>query len=372
MSDETNPQAQEPRQEPAPAGQPSADRAGKKQPVARNEKQAMDLGVYGRKAEEAGLKITATEIIALSLTVLWLLAAALFYMLLGRGSEGAPAVGLRFVMVLLSIVLPVALIWVAAAAARSARVMREESEKLHSAITGMRQSYLQMQQSVATGTNKSVEKKLEEIAIAQRKTEDAIATFTSIRPAARTPETKAAIAVMPSADEQGLLALGTPAEALNPPLSVNDFIRALNFPETAEDKDGFRALRLALADRKVSQLVQSSQDVLTLLSQDGIYMDDLRPDRARPEVWRKFAAGERGGAVAPLGGVRDRSSLALAAGRMRQDGIFRDAVHHFLRKFDHTLAEFEKTASDQELAELSDTRTARAFMLLGRVAGTFD
>jgi hypothetical protein len=57
---------------------------------------------------------------------------------------------------------------------------------------------------------------------------------------------------------------------------------------------------------------------------------------------------------------------------MRNDTIFRDAVHHFVRKFDQTLAGFEKRASDAEIVELSDTRTARAFMLLGRVAGTFD
>jgi hypothetical protein len=34
--------------------------------------------------------------------------------------------------------------------------------------------------------------------------------------------------------------------------------------------------------------------------------------------------------------------------------------------------EFEKHASDADLAELADTRTARAFMLFGRVTGTFD
>ncbi len=34
-------------------------------------------------------------------------------------------------------------------------------------------------------------------------------------------------------------------------------------------------------------------------------MDDLRPDRAKPEVWRKFAKGERGRTIAGLGGVRD-------------------------------------------------------------------
>ena len=57
---------------------------------------------------------------------------------------------------------------------------------------------------------------------------------------------------------------------------------------------------------------------------------------------------------------------------MRQDHIFRDTAHHFLRKFDHTFALFEKQATDAEIIALADTRTARAFMLLGRVAGTFD
>ena len=50
----------------------------------------------------------------------------------------------------------------------------------------------------------------------------------------------------------------------------------------------------------------------------------------------------------------------------------RDAAHHFLRTFDKTFAEFETNASDAELVALADTRTARAFMLFGRVAGVFD
>ncbi len=108
------------------------------------------------------------------------------------------------------------------------------------------------------------------------------------------------------------------------------------------------------------------------MSQDGIYMDDLRPDRARPEIWRQFGQGARGRPIAPLGGIRDRSSLALTNARMKQDPIFRDAAHHFLRRFDKTFAEFEERASDGEISALADTRTARAFMLLGRCAGTFD
>jgi hypothetical protein len=76
--------------------------------------------------------------------------------------------------------------------------------------------------------------------------------------------------------------------------------------------------------------------------------------------------------VAALGGVRDRSSLALTNARMKQDPIFRDAAHHFLRRFDQMLANFEEEATDADISALGETRTARAFMLLGRVAGTFD
>ena len=96
------------------------------------------------------------------------------------------------------------------------------------------------------------------------------------------------------------------------------------------------------------------------------------PERARPEIWRKFAGGERGRAIAALGGIRDRSSLALTGARMREDPVFRDAAHHFLRTFDKTFQDFEPNASDTDLAELSDSRTARAFMLFGRVTGIFD
>ena len=57
---------------------------------------------------------------------------------------------------------------------------------------------------------------------------------------------------------------------------------------------------------------------------------------------------------------------------MKKDPIFRDAAHHFLRHFDRTFMEFERHASDEDIARLAETRTARAFMLLGRVTGTFD
>ncbi|WP_207768662.1 hypothetical protein [Pelagivirga sediminicola] len=317
--------------------------------------------------------ISGVEIAALVLSGVWLLGATLFFVVLGTGmGDGA----LGFVMTALAIFLPVAMIWVAAIAARTARIMREESARLHAAIEAIRLAYITQNKALAPqdGKEMSVARKLDEIAAAQRKTETALATFSSSRPlpsvmpAARKP----APAPAAPADAQVSLPLGTPPEDMLPPLERSDFIRALNFPETAEDKAGFAALRRALKDRPTAQLIQAAQDVLTLLSQDGIYMDDLRPDMARPEIWRNFAGGARGRAIAALGGIRDRSSLALAAARMKNDPIFRDAAHHFLRRFDQMFSSFAEDAEDRDISDLSDTRTARAFMLLGRVAGTFD
>lgn len=319
-----------------------------------------------------GDRVTAIEIVATVVSLLWLIVSVVFFLVL-EPAAGNPGVVLHFVIVLMVVFLPVAMIWVAAISARAARVMREESSRLQAAIDAIRQAYITQAQAQTASAEPAVSKKLDEIAAAQRKTETALAMFTSTRRSAP-PASPPAAAPPPRATEEGQVALplGTPAEELAPPLSNADFIRALNFPETTDDRDGFAALRRALKDRTTAQLIQASQDVLTLLSQDGIYMDDLRPDMARPEIWRRFAAGERGRQIAALGGVRDRSSLALAAGRMRSDPIFRDAAHHFLRKFDRTFAAFAEGATDAEISELSDTRTARAFMLLGRVAGTFD
>jgi hypothetical protein len=315
---------------------------------------------------------TGAELAAVVVSLAWIGVAAIYFVY--KPVEGGT---LGLVMTGLIVLLPIALLWVAVSMSRSVRSLRDEAARLQAAVDAMRNAFVAHNQTGAGSLKPSVEKKLDEIAAAQRQTETALATFTSRRDTALTvpsADLKAAL-VAPqawTADEQPGLALGTPAEDLRPPLSVADFIRALNFPETPEDKAGFRALRLALDDRTTSKLIRAAQDVLTLLSQDGIYMDDLKPERAKPEVWRRFAQGERGRAISALGGVRDRSSLALTAGRMREDPVFRDAAHHFLRQFDRTFQEFEKNASDQDMAEFAETRTARAFMLFGRVTGTFD
>ena len=335
----------------------------------------LDLGIYGRQVRA---KVEVSDIIAAVLSLMWVGMVAGFWFFIGISSgEGSPGFNpMTFVMTMVSILLPVGLIWVASAGAKTAKVMREEASRLQSSIDAMRHAYVTQQQTAGQTIKPSLEKQIGEIAASQKQTETAIATFASRRELTpeKPSETKAALGprVELDTDEQPSLALGTPVTELMTPISIAEFIRAMNFPENEDDAEGFRTLRRALEDRDVAKMIRASQDILTLLSQDGIYMDDLRPDRPRAETWRRFAKGERGPVIAGLGGIRDRSCLALTGGRMKQDPVFRDAVHHFLRRFDQAFTDFADRASDAEIAALADTRTARAFMLLGRVTGTFD
>ncbi len=326
-------------------------------------------GIYDRGAPSG---FGGLEIVAILLSLMWLGGSIAFF-----ASTDAPVTGYQPVLIAVAIVLPVLMIWVGAVTLRSLRALKAETDRLKDSMDALRKVHVAQMQAAEGGGPSGITRKLEEISAAQRKTETTLAMFTSTRVALQPSDssqdqrvTKPEPATEEPAD-QPALALGTPAEELDPPLPKGDLIRALNFPETAEDEAGFAALRRALRDRPTAQLVQASQDVLTLLSQDGIYMDDLRPDMARPEVWRRFAQGERGRPIAALGGIRDRSSLALTAGRMKSDPIFRDAAHHFLRLFDKHFAGFEDEATDAEISEMANTRTARAFMLIGRVTGTF-
>lgn len=344
-------------------------------PVRQLPKKDAGLGLGPDPQSEAGTG-RGMEIAGGVLSLIWVL-LILGYILMQPPGSDVQTLGL--VLTMLMVFLPIALIWVVVITLRSVRELRAEAARLQATVEAMRTSYVQAQSQMPAQSSvpASMEKKIDEIAAATRQAETVLATFSSRRDSALSvpsADRKAALVPPkpePTAEQPGL-ALGSPADDLRAPLTVADFIRALQFPETPDDKEGFRALRLALEDRTVAKLIRAAQDVLTLLSQDGIYMDDLKPELSRPEMWRRFSAGERGRSIAALGGIRDRASLTLTGTRMKEDPVFRDAAHHFLRSFDKTFAAFEPNATDAELADLSDTRTARAFMLLGRVTGTFD
>ncbi|HET9069096.1 MAG TPA: hypothetical protein VFN28_10665, partial [Amaricoccus sp.] len=130
-----------------------------------------------------------------------------------------------------------------------------------------------------------------------------------------------------------------PAEEAPVRLDWPDLVRALDFPRDADDRAGFRALKVALRHHGLAQMLQAAEDVLTLLSQEGVFVDELAMAPVDPGAWRRFIAGKRGPEVAGLGGIGDAGALDAARALMRSDPIFRDSALFFQRRFDAVLGE---------------------------------
>jgi len=199
------------------------------------------------------------------------------------------------------------------------------------------------------------------------------------RPARVQSEAVPAVAPVAKAVEPAAVAAELPAEpapaadaaaSARPPWP--QFVRALDFPRTAEDREGFRALKAALRHPGLAQMLQAAEDVLNLLSQEGVFVDTLEMAPVDTAAWRRFMSGVRGAEVQGLGGIRDEKAIEVARRLMGSDSIFRDTALFFQRRFDRVLVEFGKDASDAELVEIAGTRSGRAFMLLVRLSGSLD
>ncbi|HBR37417.1 MAG TPA: hypothetical protein DD939_09015, partial [Sulfitobacter pontiacus] len=176
----------------------------------RQSARSTPFGVYSRPNDGG---ISNIELIAAALSAVWLLGSAIFFLMLPSDQQpDTGGAGLRFLMTMLAIFMPVGMIWVAATAARASRVMREESKRLQAAIDAIRQAYIAQQQGQNLGADATVARKLDEIAAAARKTESTLATFQSRRDAStRLAPLKPAVV-----DDQPALALGTSAADMTP------------------------------------------------------------------------------------------------------------------------------------------------------------
>lgn len=333
-----------------------------------------------RAREAEGL--ARSDALAIAVAIAWVVVMGAFFWMVWpeTGPDDGFAMG-RLALVLIAVFMPAGLVLVASASSRGLRDLRHElfqvqaglhriadAQTAHSAMIRSKAAQAAVPPETAPAPPQNGSQQSGPIASSPT-AQSPVTGFTSRREVSRLIVPRAAPQV-PA--DQPALALDTPPEPANPPIERPDLIKALHFPNDENDTAGFAALRRALRDRSARKLVQASQDVLTLLSQDGVYMDDLRPDPVSADLWRRFAKGERGKAMDRLGGIRDQTYLSVISNRMRDETIFRDSVHHFLRCFDQLLVSFEENATDTDLLELAETRTSRAFMLLARSTGTFD
>ncbi len=324
---------------------------------------------YPRTKKETETHLMPVESIGLLFSCVWLFVLGVIFFVLEPSVT--PQLFTAIITILLVVVLPLALILIIVSVAKMLQSMHENASRLQVSFDAMRLAFLKLQPEAKSSSNVGAEKISERPLPIPQNEVDQIADHpdTLIIPHFRSIHTEKKL----DDNAQASLALGTRMDELpHPnPLTMEEIICAVNFPETEADKKGFQILRRALKDHKIAKLIKASQDVLTLMSQDGIYMDDLVPDRAKPDVWRKFVNGDRGREIAALGGIRDRSSLALTSNRMKSDPVFRDTVFHFMRQFDKFCSDILPHATDIEITRFANTRSARAFMVIGRVTGTF-
>ncbi len=334
-------------------------------------------------------------LVATILSVVWLggviaYAAGFFGLFEAALLTPRTASALEIALFALAALAPVTLFYYGALVARKAEEIRSETARLSSAIDALRHavaprsvpSASELASALTAATRTTMAEEKASLAAAMSRLDEALGETRAMVDRIEGRESQARRAAKtvggakPLADgEQPALPFGAEAALGDgaPPIPWENVVRALDFPRDEKDQQGFALLRQVVADKEVADLLQAAEDMLNFLAAEGLFMEDLPPDPPPPRLWRAYAEGARGDQVAALGGVTDEVAVAVTRGRLKRDAIFRDTALHFLRRFDALLARMVKELGDDPMvAELGDTRTGRAFMLVARVNGVFD
>ena len=300
------------------------------------------------------------------------------------------ASALEIALFILAGLAPITLFFYGAMLAHKAEEIRVETTRLTAAIDALTNSVApravptagELASALTVATRQTLSEEKEAMAAALVRLDAALAETQSMmdkiegrESQARRAAKRTAIASATDTEQPGLPfgGDGEIAPATSASIPWVSVVRALDFPADEKDESGFEALRLVVEDREFAELLQAAEDVLTLMAEEGLYMEDLQPEIAPVSDWKRYADGARGREIDRIGGIDDEVALAITRGRMRNDPIFRDAALHFMRRFDrlaHRMA--TELGEDPMILEAADSRTGRAFMIVARVAGVFD
>ncbi|OUS04378.1 hypothetical protein A9Q96_15635 [Rhodobacterales bacterium 52_120_T64] len=311
-------------------------------------------------------------IVATILSVVWVILlagyGAGYFGLLGDLAEPRDAAFLEIIFFLIVLILPLAFVWLGSALIRRSFQIQDEARRLEREVHELRDGDSKQNQNgvsqprIKDNRVETLQLRVTELTNQIKQMETTITSVRQMQAAMQTQATSGSAAAEPIPET---------TSPTDQPMDWSDLLRALDFPRNEKDAEGFRALRLAKRDEETGQLLRAAEDILNLLSQEGIYMDDLRPEIAPAYDWRSFAEGTRGSDVTTVGGIIAPEAMERIKAREKTDQIFRDSSLYFLRRFDIMLKSFTSGASDAQIQMLADTRSGRAFMLLGRAAGMF-
>lgn len=334
-------------------------------------------------------------LVATILSVIWLggviaYAAGFFGFFEASLLTPRTASSLEVALFILAALAPITLFYYGALLARKAEEIRSETARLSSAIDALRHTIAprsvptagELASALTTAARSTLAEEKASMAAAMNRLDAALAETQSMVDRIEGRESKARRAAKtiaapgPISDrEQPALPFGadTEIDAAAPPIPWENVVRALDFPRDESDAKGFEALRLVVADKEVADLLQASEDVLTFLSEEGLYMEDLPVEATTVETWIRYAEGGRGPELSSLAGVDDEVAIAVTRGRLKRDAVFRDTALHFLRRFDALIGRMARELGpDPMIVEMGETRTGRAFMLIARVNGAFE
>ncbi|MDE0307224.1 MAG: hypothetical protein OXI87_20440 [Albidovulum sp.] len=303
------------------------------------------------RTKRANLVVYIAGIIA---SIAWIAFSAMV-LLLDRG-DSEPLVSIQPYLEIVAFLAPLVLIWLAAQAIRSSissehsiRYLRAEQEELRRRL----------------GASDTRWRELEDSLLAEVSSKNST-------DAGYAPELKKEYRVPQPEPQPQLFRQANQGMEYHGKVSARVLIRALNLPEDENDTDGFEALNRAMEIEGVRILLDNSQRVLVTLADSNIFTDNLNPDLARPEIWRMHATGEKKQVISTLGGIRDVNLLEVVAERLEKDEDFYELAQSFVARFQSMLQQLIGSTTDTDIIALANTRTARAFILLGNaLSGEF-
>lgn len=155
------------------------------------------------------------------------------------------------------------------------------------------------------------------------------------------------------------------------PISWEILLKALHFPRDKNDLAGFSALKIAHENNIISELLRVSEDFLNLIAQDGIYLDDLKIDPPPVESWLNFVTTDQKTNKKRLGCVGIDIKIKKLKSRIKTDAIFRDTSLTLMRRFDRLLRDKLRTANDEQIFKIAETRSGKAFLIVGKISDSF-
>ena len=295
--------------------------------------------------------------LAVILSGLWAgFAIIVLYPIQTRINLNADADTLRDAVALIG---PILLIWLAAAHFRSSRNARDHIWALYSELNSLRESLYPEAQREEDGfqeepldTHAEPELPGEIEPVAEAYEHDP--TLTSDTEYEEQPE-----AASPSHPETD--------SAARMSLPLDTLIRALSFADHEDDTEGFEAIDRAMDNDATARLLEASQDVLHRLSTLDIFMDNLSLDIAQHEVWRFHAANASKSEIATLGAITETDVLERVANLLEQDGQFRESAQNLIDQVNDQMMDIIGDADADQVAAFANSRTIRAFILLGNI-----